>query len=171
MVREVRGRTGLTFIDLEFDTSAKTGAPLGDIASSLVSLHDLLRDLGSMAAYPSSAEFREIQVVAIEMRSPMKIKLSLFGISVEAVKAFQEICRDIIFFRERPSHQPTSTARQQENIDAKRLTKIKNALDLVLQADGNDGQITEKEAQRLWGHIVTLQAAEVPLKRVIVTEQ
>ena len=171
MVREVRGRTGLTFIDLEFDTSAKTGAPLGDIAASLVSLHDLLRDLATFAAYPSSAEFREIEVVGSEMRSPMTIKLSLFGISAAAVKTFQEICRDIIFFRERPSHQPTSTDGPQEDIDANRLARIKKALDLVLHADGNDGQITEKEAQRLWGHIVTLQAAEVPLKRVVVTEE
>ena len=169
MVREVRGRTGLTFIDLEFDTSAKTGAPLGDIAASLVSLHDLLRDLATFAAYPSSVEFREIEVVGIEMRSPMTIKLSLFGISAAAVKAFQEICRDIIFFRERPS--PPSTDGPQEDIDANRLARIKKALDLVLHADGNDGQITDKEAQRLWGHIVTLQAAEVPLKRVVVTEE
>ena len=171
MVREVQGRTGLTFIDLEFDTSAKTGAPLGDIASSLVNLHDLLRDLGSMAAYPSSAEFREIQVVAIEMQSPMKIKLSLFGISAEAVKAFQEICRDIIFFRERRSRQAASTASQQEDVDTKRLAKIKNALDLVLHAEGKEGHLTDNEAQRLWGHIVTLQNAEVPLKRVVVTEE
>ena len=95
MVREVRGRTGLTFIDLEFDTSAKTGAPLGDIAASLVSLHDLLRDLATFAAYPSSAEFREIEVVGIEMRSPMTIKLSLFGISAAAVtpSTMKNICR------------------------------------------------------------------------------
>lgn len=171
MVREVRARTGLTFIDLEFDTSAKTGAPLGDIASSLVSLHDLLRDLGSMAAYPASAEFREIQVVAIEMRSPMKIKLSLFGISPEAIKAFQEICRDIIFFHERRSHQAVPTPSRQEDVDPKRLAKIKKALDLVLYADGKDDHITAKEAERLWGHIVTLQDAEVPLKRVVVTEE
>ena len=78
-----------TFIDLEFDTTPHRGAPLGDIASSLVSLHDLLRDLGSMAAYPSSAEFRDITVVAIEMRNPLKIKLSLRAIPAEAVKAFQ----------------------------------------------------------------------------------
>src|SRR5688500_3830483 len=128
MVREVRAQTGLTFIDLEFDTSAKTGAPLGDIASSLISLHDLLRDLATMAGYPSSVEFREIQVVAIEMRSPMKITLSLRAISAEAVKAFQEICRDIIFFRERGSHQAASTASPRKDVDAKRLAKIRTAL-------------------------------------------
>src|SRR5688572_13505682 len=129
--------TRVTFIDLEFDTTANGGAPLGDIASSLVSLHDLLRDLSTMAAYPSSVEYREIQVVAIEMRNPLTIKLSLFAISAEAVKAFQEICRDIIFFRERRRH-----------LDAKQTANIKTALDLVLHADGKDGQITEKELQR-----------------------
>ena len=160
---------GNTFglIDLEFDTTASRGAPLGDIASSLVSLHDLLRDLGTMAAYPSSVEFREIQVVAIEMRNPLTIKLSLLGISAEAVKAFQEICRDIIFFRERRSHQGASAATQREALDAKQLANIKAALALVLHADGH---ITEKEVQRLHGHILTLQNAEVPLKRVVVKE-
>ena len=171
MVREVRPRTGLTFIDLEFDTSAKTGAPLGDIASSLISLHDLLRDIATMAGYPASVEFREIQVVAIEMRSPMKIKLSLFAISANAVKAFQEICRDIIFSRERGSHPVASTSGRTEDLDGKRLANIKAALDFVLHADGKDGHLTEQEAKRLLGHIVTLQNAEVPLKRVVVKEE
>ena len=171
MVREVRPRTGLTFIDLEFDTSAKTGAPLGDIASSLISLHDLLRDIATMAGYPSSVEFREIQVVAIEMRSPMKIRLSLRAISVDAVKAFQEICRDIIFLRERGSQQAASTVGRSEDLDEKRRANIKAALDLVLRADGKDDHLTEHEAQRLYGHIVTLQNAEVPLKRVVVKEE
>lgn len=171
MVREVRPRTGLTFIDLEFDTSANTGAPLGDIAASLVSLHDLLRDLATMAGYPSGVEFREIQVVAIEMRSPMKIRLSLRAISAEAVKAFQEICRDIIFFRERGSYPAASTAGRTEHIDGKRLANIKAALNLVLQPDEKDGHLTEQEARRLYGHIVMLQNAEVPLKRVVVKEE
>lgn len=148
----------MTFIDLEFDTTANSGAPLGDIASSLVCLHDLLRDLATLAAYPSSVEFREIQVVAIEMRSPLTVKLSLLAIPPEAVKAFQEICRDVIRCRER-------------DIDAKQLANINTALDLVLHADGKDGHITEKETQRLHGHIVTLQNAEVPLKRVVVKEE
>jgi hypothetical protein len=165
-----RATPKVTFIDLEFDTTSHRGAPLGDIASSLVSLHDLLRDLGSMAAYPSSAEFRDITVVAIEMRNPLKIKLSLRAISAEAVKAFQEICRDIIV-RRRRSHQGASTAKQRDDLDAKQLTNIKTALDLVLHADGKDGHITEQEEQRLHGHILTLQNAGVPLKRVIVKEE
>jgi hypothetical protein len=160
--------TKVTFIDLEFDTLSNRGAPLGDIASSLVCLHDLLRDLATLAAYPSSVEFREIQVVAIEMRSPLTVKLSLLAIAPEAVKAFQEICRDVIRFRQRHPHQSVLTASQREDIDAKRLANITAALDLVLHAEGKDGQITEKEAQRLHDHVVTLQNAELPLKRVVV---
>jgi len=105
-------------------------------------------------------------VVAIEMRCPLKVTLSLLAISAEAVKAFQEICRDIILFRERRSHQ-TVTA-QREDLDAKRLANIKTALDLVLQAEGNNGHLSEKETQRLYDHIVALQDAEVSLKRVVV---
>ena len=135
-----------TFIDLEFET-ADRGTPLGDLASSLVTLHDLLRDLGAMAAYPGSAEFREIQVVAIEMRRPLTIKLSLLAIAPEAVTAFQEICRDII-----RSRQP----------------EIETVLNVMLDAAGHTGPISEKETQRLQGHIVTLQQAQVRLKRVVV---
>lgn len=163
-----RAAAKVTFIDLEFDTIPKRGAPLGDIASSLVSLHDLLRDLGTLAAYPTTVEFREIQVVAIEIGNPLKIKLSLLAIPAEAVKAFQEICRDIIFFRERRSHQAAVIAGQREDIDAKRVANIKGAVDLVLHADGKDGHITATETQRLYGHIVALQNAEIPLKRVVV---
>jgi len=138
-------RTGVTFIDLEFDTGTKGAALLGDIASSLVSIDELLRDLASLAADPSSVEFRNIEIVAIEMRSPLKIRLSLFAISPDAVKAFQDICRDIIVFRERRSRSA--------------------ALPEGLQA-----RITEQEAQRLQGHIAALQHAEIPLKRIEVKE-
>ncbi len=86
------------------------------------------------------------------MRSPLKVKLSLLAISPDAVKAFQEICRDVIRFRQRRSHHEAATASQGEDIDAKRLAKIQTALDLVLHADGKNGHITEKEAQRLYGH-------------------
>jgi hypothetical protein len=103
------------------------------------------------------------------MRTPLKVKLSLLAIPAEAVKAFQEICRDVIRFRQRRSHQAASPASQREDIDAKRLANIHTALDLVLHAEGKDGQITEKETHRLYGHIVTLQNAEVPLKRVVVS--
>ena len=135
------GRTGGTFVDLEFDTGARAAALLGDIAASLVSVDELLRDLGSIAAYPSSIEFRNIEIVAIEMRSPLKIRLSLVGISPEAVKAFQEICRDVILSRQ--SRLPADMA----------------------------ARITEQEARRLHGHLVTLQNATIPLKRVEVTEE
>ena len=103
-------RADVTFVDLEFDTGARGGALLGDIATSLVSLDELLRDLASIAADPSCVEFRNVEIVAIEMRSPLKIRLSLFGISPEAVRAFQEICRDIILTRE--GHLPAEVAAQ-----------------------------------------------------------
>jgi hypothetical protein len=154
------GRNGVTFIDLEFDTGAKGGALLGDIASSLVSLDELLRDLASIAAYPSSVEFRKIEIAAIEVRSPLKIRLSLFAISPDAVKAFREICRHIIVFRER----------QSEDLSARRLANITNALELCT-SEGVPARITEQEAQRLHGHIVTLQNAAIPLKRVEVKEE
>ena len=132
--------SGVTFIDLEFDTGTKGGALLGDIATSLVSLDELLRDLGSIAADPSSVEFRNIEIVAIEMRSPFKITLSLFGISPDAVQAFQEICRDIILSRE------------------------------FCMPEGVGPRITEQEARRLHDHVATLQHAAIPLKRVEVKE-
>ena len=132
---------GVTFVDLEFDTGTKGGALLGDIATSLVSLDELLRDLGSIAADPSSVEFRNVEIVRIELRSPLRITLSLFGISPDAIKAFQEICRDIILSRE------------------------------FCTPEGVAGRITEQEARRLHGHVVTLQNAAIPLKRVEVKDE
>ena len=170
MCPAAQARTEGTFIKLEFDTGTKGGASLGDIATSLVSVDELLRDLASIAAYPSSAEFREIQIVAIEMRSPLTIKLSLLAISPDAVKAFQEICRDIIVFRERRSRQAALTASEREDLSDKRLANIKAALDLCTP-EGVQAQITEQESQRIYGHIATLQNAEIPLKRVEVKEE
>ena len=164
-------RTEGTFIDLEFDTGATGGAGLGDIASSLVSLDELLRDLGSIAAYPASVEFRKIEIVAIEMRNPLKIRLSLFAISADAVRAFQEICRDIIVYRERRSRQAAMSAGEWEDVNRKRLANIKAVVDRVLHAKATDGSITDREALRMFGHIVTLQDAAVPLKRVEVKDE
>ena len=151
----------VTVIELKFDTSAKGGATLGDIAVSLVSVDELLRDLATIAAYPSSAEFREIQVAAMTMRSPMQVTLSLLAIPGEAVNAFQDICREIIVFRERRSGQ-TANAEHQAAIDA--------ALARCASQSGNV-RITEQESQRIYGHIATLQEAEVPLKAVVVKEK
>lgn len=153
MGRATGARTGVTLVDLEFDTGTRGGALLGDIASSLVSIDELLRDLGSIAAYPSSAEFRSVEIVAIDMRSPLKIRLSLFAISPDAVKAFQQICRDIIVFRERLSP-----------------ANLESALELCTP-DGLQAQITEQEAHRLHGHVAALKSAAIPLKRIEVTEE
>ena len=131
----------MTFVDLEFATEGSRGAPLGDIASSLVTIDELLRDLGAISADRSSAEFREVRVVAIELRNPLRIKLSLLAIPAEAVKAFQDICREIIVFRERRGD-PLAGLR-----------------------------LTAAEARRLSGHIASLQHARVPLRRVIVRDE
>ena len=143
-----------TFLELEFGPGPNDATPLGDIAASLVSLDELLRDLASIAAYPSDAEFRSIEVVAIEMRRPLKVKLSLIAISPDAVKAFQEICRDIIVQRERRGQHPVTLGNVQT----------------VLELRGSLGhaRLTENEAKRIYGHVVALHNAEVPLKRVEV---
>ena len=130
-------------IDLEFDTAIGQ-APLGDIASSLVSIDELLRDLSTIVAYSPSAEYREIQVAEIVMRSPLKVTLSLRSIPIEAVTAFQEICREIIVFRNR--------SRQ-------------SAIEIAEALCARQG-VTEREVGRIRGHITTLQNADVPLKAV-----
>ena len=156
----------VTFVDLEFGTGSSGVMSLGDIASTLVSLDELLRDLGSIAAYPASVEFRNIEVVAIETRSPLKVKLSLFAISAEAVKAFQDICRDIIVYRQR--REAASTPGERDALSAARMDHISSALELLWTDDGAS-RLTENEARRIAGHIETLQNAEVPLTRVEVT--
>ena len=140
---------GVTLIDLEFETGTRSGPLLGDIASSLVSVDELLRDLGSLAAYPSSVEFRKVEIAAIEMRSPLTIRLSLFGIPPEALAAFQEVCRDIILSRS-------------GNI----RTLLERCVPEAMHA-----RVTEPEAARLAGHIATLQQAEIPLRRVEVKDR
>jgi hypothetical protein len=135
-------RAGVTLVDLEFDTGTRGAALLGDVATSLVSVDELLRDLASIAADPSSAEFRNIEITAIEMRSPLKVRLSLHGISPEAIDAFQNICRDIILSRDR-------------------TTALGISEDLL-------ARMNEPETQRLSGHISRLQNAAIPLKRVEV---
>ena len=139
-----------TVIDVEFDTGTSGQAPLGDIASSLVSIDELLRDLATIVAYSMEVEFREIQVAEIVMRSPLRVTLSLRSIPIEAVKAFQDICREIIVFRDRRSRQ--------------------SAIDIAEALCARQG-VTDREVQRISGHIATLQDAAVPLKAVVVKSQ
>jgi len=136
-------------VDLEFDTTGGE-APLGDIASSLVSIDELLRDLPTIVAYSPSAEYREIQVAEIVTRSPLKVTLSLRAIPIEAVKAFQEICREIIVFRDRRPRQ--------------------SAIDIAEALCARQG-VTDREVQRIRGHISTLQDAAVPLRAVLLKSQ
>ena len=144
-----------TVIELEFDPGARGGALLGDMAASLVSLDDLLRDLASMTADSSSAEFRQVEIAAIDLRSPLRITLSLIGIPPGAVRAFQEICRGVILSRER------------KDLGTAHLPDIQAAIALCTPS-GVPPRITEPEAQRLQGHIAHLQHAEISLKRVEV---
>jgi len=141
----------VTTIELEFDTAAAGHAPLGDIARSLVSIDELLRDLGTLAA--ANAEYREIQVASITMRSPLTVSLALHAIPEEAVKAFQEICRAIIVFRDRPSRQ--------------------SAIDAALAgcaAPGQRASITDDETRRINDLIAKLDTADVRLKAVSIRE-
>jgi hypothetical protein len=140
-----------TVIDLEFDTPPDDGAPLGAIAENLVSIHDLLRDLAALAADPSTAEYRDIQVVAIEMRRPLTIKLSLLGISSTAVKAFQDLSREVILCREREPLTLTQT-----------VTRI-------VDEAGENGLPTAQELQRLHDHLDVLRRSSVSLRRVVVS--
>ena len=155
----------ITFIDLEFDTAANRGAPLGDIASSLVSIHDLLRDLATLAAATSGPEYRDIRVVNIEMRSPLTITLELRAISDDAVKAFQELGRAVILFRERRSQPDALIAVNAQDVATSRAAAISTALKLLAAAGGN-ADVTAQEAERLNDQLRALQIAEVPLKRV-----
>jgi hypothetical protein len=139
------------FLELEFDTTAAAGAPLGDIASSLVSVDELLRDLATIAG-ASSAEFRDIQVASITMRNPLKIKLSLLAIPPAAVTAFQDICREVIVFRGRD--------------DAAGKAAIEAALSRCMN-EGGAVRLSEGEAQRMHGHVMMLKNATVPLKAVV----
>jgi hypothetical protein len=79
------------------------------------------------------------------------------------VQAFQEICRGIILFREGRSRRTSLPASEREDVS------VRAAMDLSMPT-GLRTRITDQEAQRLYGHIVTLQNAEIPLKRVEVKE-
>ena len=133
-------------LELEFDTGPADRVALGDIAAKLVAVDELLRDLATITSYTSQPEFREIQVAEIVMRSPLKVTLSLRAIPVEAVKAFQDICREVIVSRGRSRDSAIAVA------------------EAVCARQG----VTERDVQRVRGHVATLQNAEVPLKAVVL---
>lgn len=170
MCPATRAGTRVTYVDLEFDAGDGGAVLLGDIAASLVTLDDLLRDLGSIAAYPASIEFREIQIVAIEMQRPLKVRLSLLEIPDAAVKAFQDLCREAITFHRRRLREPALIADQPDDLPARRFAAVNKALEHCSLHAGSD-RITETEIQRILGHLAALQDAAVPLKRIVVKDE
>ena len=161
--------TGGTFLHLEFGTGVQGATPLGDIAATLVSIDELLRDLSAIAAYPSHAEFRNIEVVAIETRERLKVKLSLLAIPGEALDAFQDICRDIIVFRGRPDRGASLPVSAWQDVIARRLTAVTAALNAGGTTETNsDDRLTVHDARRLQRHMDVLLNAAMPLRRVEV---
>jgi hypothetical protein len=163
---------GRTSLHLEFGTDVQGAALLGDIAATLVSLDELLRDLAAIAAYPGSAEFRNIEVVAIETRERLKVTLSLLAIPEEAIAAFQDVCRDIIIFRDRADRDQTVAASVWQDVIAARLTIITAALNngRTTEIDGN-ARLDMQYARRLQRHMDVLRHAAMPLRRVEVTHR
>ena len=158
-----------TLLHLEFGTDVQGAAPLGDIAGTLVTLDELLRDLAAIAADPSHAEFRNVEVVAIETRERLKVTLSLLAIPADAITAFQDVCRDIIVFRERAGDATLADGAWQ-GVIASRLAAITAALNdgRITRGNGQD-QLTVQDARRLEGHMDILRNAAMPLRRVEVT--
>lgn len=130
-------RDGSTLLDLEFDTTAKGVAQFGDIAASLVSIDELLRDLASITS--AGAQYREIEVISMEMHDGLKVRLALHQIPTETVKMFEDVCRELIRFRDRRPRLPALTG------------------------------LSDQEARRLDRHVAALQNATIPLKRVKAT--
>jgi hypothetical protein len=136
---------------------------------TLVSVDELLRDLAAMAAYPANAEFRKIEVVAIETRERLKVKLALFAIPAVAINAFQEICRDIIVFRERPGGDAPSAETAWHDVIGKRLAAIRSALNGGASAEMiDDDRLSVQDAMGLQRHMEVLRNAAMPLRRVEV---
>ncbi len=164
--------TGGTFLHLEFGTDVQGATPLGDIAATLVSIDELLRDLAAIAAYPSYAEFRNIEVVAIETRERLKVKLSLLAIPADAVNAFQDICRDIIVFRERPDRHPALPASAWQDVIARRVAAITAALNSGGSTEtSTHDRLTVQDTLRLQRHMDVLLNAAMPLRRVEVKKE
>jgi hypothetical protein len=134
-------RAEAAFIDFEFETGTTSGVMLKDIASSLVTIDELLRDLASITAEPLSGEYRNVEIAAIEMRSPLTIRLSLTAISPAALTAFQGICRDIIVGRD--------------------------GGDLHL-SEAASSHLSERETERLHGHVAMLRNAATRLRRIAI---
>lgn len=136
---------------------------------TLVSVDELLRDLAAIAAYPSHAEFRNIEVVAIETRERLKVKLSLLAIPAAAISAFQDICRDVIVFRERPGGDATQAESAWQELTARRLAAITSALSNSEDAATTENdRLTVQDARRLQRHMDVLRNAAMPLRRVEV---
>ncbi|MEO5740514.1 MAG: hypothetical protein ABIS29_07970 [Vicinamibacterales bacterium] len=111
-------------------------------------------------------------MVAIETRDRLGVKLSLFAIPQDAINAFQDICRDIILFRERLGADATPTEATWQNLIARRLAAIRSVLDNGAAAEMSEhDRLTVQDARRLQRHMEVLRNATMPLRRMEVKNE
>lgn len=164
-------KTQAVFVELEFDDRTRGSFGLADTGRVLTAIHGLLDDMGRISARPIVELMPEIEIVSMGMHSPLKVKISIIGMSKEGVQAVVNLLRDVVFFRQTRTRMAALAAKEWEEVAEKRLKNIEKALDLAMQADPATRKVTEQEALRIYRNMLTLEQVDMTLKRAEITEE
>lgn len=108
---------------LEWEPPPGQHVPIYELAALFQSLGRVLWDLSLLAhdkgVLPS---LDDIDVVSVELHSPLKISLGVTRLPKNAVRAFKHICERILFLDQERDRRAALAASAWEDVTAKRLT-------------------------------------------------
>jgi hypothetical protein len=166
-------KTQSVFVQTEFDDRTLGKFSMSETGRVLTAINDLFDDIGRISSPPTIAPeiSPRIAIVSMEMRSPLKVKIAIAGLSKEAVQAVVGLLRDVMFYRETKRQRAAIAAKEWEEVASQRLANIGKALDLALRANGANKLVTEQEALRIYRNVLTLEQVDMPLKRAEIIKE
>lgn len=156
-------------IYLEFDKPADREMHLRDLSELFTTLDEILTDLQSIGELQGQNYFYgygNVDVVSVEMRSPLKLLLAVGRIPKEVVRAFVGLVEKIMFYDEERLTRRALAASAWEDVYAKRLKNVKTAIEIASSNPENIKEIWTGPVERLVQNVIRLERIELPLKKI-----
>jgi hypothetical protein len=163
---EATAGTQTKVLYLEFAIPTNRAAHIFDLAMLFEAIDRVLADLAILAHEEGPISgYADIDIVSLEVKSPLKMVLGIARLPKNAVRAFTALCERLLFLDEERSHRAAVAASAWEDATAKRLTNIKAAIDIAQSAKAQGDVRFAGYMDRLVEDVIKLEKSDLRLKR------
>jgi hypothetical protein len=152
---------------MEFELPAGKVLHLYQLATLFQSMNRILAGLAVIGRESNAPIFSyaDVDVVSLEMRSPLKILLAVARLPKSALRAFSFICERVLYYEEERDRRAALAASEWEEVYAKRLRNIKEAIEIASSGQALKGEIYEGQMDRLVEDVIKFERADFRLKK------